>query len=144
MQDKKSLLKYASLALLVSTIRENVGLSQSGLAKKSGLPVQTIEDIESGVDLFLSSGIRQKLAKGLKLDPKDIKPYERHEDIALVSDAKYLSDLKFLILEDQKLDIICPICKSKLVVKIEKMYDLEDNEVLHPKAHCSKCVFQIK
>ena len=42
-----------SLAQFVSKRRESVGLSQSGLAKKSNLPIKTIEDIECGNELFL-------------------------------------------------------------------------------------------
>ena len=52
-------------------------MSIIGLAKKSGLTVEQIEDIEAGKDLFLPATIRQKLAKGLKLNPTDIKKYER-------------------------------------------------------------------
>ena len=33
----------------------------------------------------------------------------------------------------------CPKCGAPLVTRIAKLYDLEDNLMLHPKAHCSKC-----
>ena len=32
---------------------------------------------------------------------------------------------------------------EKLITRIAKLYDLEDNLVLHPKARCSKCPFQL-
>lgn len=35
-----------ALAQFVSELREKLGLSQTGLAKKSALPLKTIEDIE--------------------------------------------------------------------------------------------------
>ena len=38
---------YDSLAQMVSTVREKIGLSQSGLAKRCNLTVQEIESIES-------------------------------------------------------------------------------------------------
>ena len=68
---------YKSLSEFICSTREKAGLSIIGLAKKSGLTVEQIEDIEAGKDLFLPATIRQKLAKGLKLNPTDIKKYER-------------------------------------------------------------------
>ena len=54
-----------------------------------------------------------------------------------------IADIKQRILNGED-EIYCPMCGSLLVTRIAKMYDLEDNLMLHPKAHCSKCVFQIK
>ena len=69
--------KYDNLAQMVSSVREKLGLSQSGLAKKCNLTVEEIENIESGQELFLPPTIRQKLAKGLKLNLLEIKMYEK-------------------------------------------------------------------
>lgn len=133
-----------SLAQFVFETRENLGLSQSGLSKKTALPLQTIEEIEAGQELFLSSTIRQKLAKGLKLMPKEIKPYEKHPDLSLLPETEQIIFLKQRILEHDIQDLECPVCGSKLVTRIAKMYDLEDNLVLVPKARCEKCPFQIR
>ncbi|MBR2386293.1 hypothetical protein IKA92_03235, partial [bacterium] len=100
------------------------------------------QKIESGEELFLSTTIRQKLAKGLKLNNKDIKLYEKqfiNEDPS----PEIIEHLKGFILNGET-DIPCPSCGSVLISHIEKMYDLEDTEILHPKARCSKCPFQIK
>ena len=67
-----------SLAVFVSELREKLGLSQTGLAKKSALPLKTIEEIESGQELFLASTIRQKLAQALRLKPSELKHYEKN------------------------------------------------------------------
>lgn len=133
-----------SLAQFVSELREKSGLSQTGLAKKSALPLQTIEEIESGQELFLASTIRQKLAKGLKLNPSDIKPYEKSPNLSLMPDTEATVFIKNQILANDIEDLECPVCGSKLVTRIAKMYDLEDNLVLIPKARCVKCPFQIK
>lgn len=133
-----------SLANFVSERREKIGLSQTGLAKKSNLPLNVIEDIESGNELFLAATIRQKLARGLKLDPKEIKPYEKKVDVSLMSDAQYIEDIKLQILNENTENLKCPVCGSALVCRILEMYDLEDNLVLHPKAHCVKCPFQVR
>ena len=134
-----------SLSEFIHEAREKAGLSVTGLAKKTGLTVEQIEDIEAGKDLFLPATIRQKLAKGLKVNPQDIKQYER---IMLVSydkiDETYINSVKKAILDGETENLRCPICGSKLNTKITKLIDLEDNIALHPKAQCSKCSFQIK
>lgn len=132
-----------SLSQFVYDTREKVGLSQSGLAKKANLPLSVIEDIESGKDLFLSSTHRQKLAKGLKLNPSEIKPYEKFLRSEFDKDDEYIISVKQRILDNDVDGLSCPICSSPLSARIARMYDLEDNLVLHPKAQCTKCPFQI-
>jgi transcriptional regulator with XRE-family HTH domain len=130
------------LAQFVSELREKLGLSQTGLAKRCALDLETIENIENGTELFLSSTVRQKLAKGLKLSPSEIKPYEMPQDYSFIS--KDLTEkLKEDILAGTS-PIPCPMCTSTLVVRIVELYDLEDILHYHPKAHCSKCSFQLR
>ncbi len=136
--------KEKSLAQFVSELREKIGLSQTGLAKKSALPLKTIEEIESGQELFLASTIRQKLANGLKLKPAEIKKYEKHPNLSLMPDTEATVFIKNQILANDVEDLECPVCGSKLITRIAKMYDLEDNLILVPKARCVKCPFQIK
>lgn len=133
-----------ALAQFVSETREKLGLSQTGLAKKSALPLKTIEEIESGQELFLASTIRQKLARGLKLNPADIKRHEKHPNLSLLPDTEVTLFIKNQILANDVEDLECPVCGSKLITRIAKMYDLEDNLILVPKARCTKCPFQIK
>ena len=133
-----------SLAQFVSELREKIGLSQTGLAKKSALPLKTIEDIESGQELFLASTIRQKLANALKIKPAELKRYEKHPDLSLMPDTEATVFIKNQILANDVADLECPVCGSKLITRIAKMYDLEDNLVLVPKARCTTCPFQIK
>ena len=134
-----------SLAEFIRETREKAGFSVHGLSKKSGLTVEQIEDIESGKDLFLPATIRQKLAKGLKINPSDIKEYER---ILLVSydsvTEKYINSVKKAILEGETENLRCPICSAKLITKVVRLLDLENNLTLPPTAQCSKCSFQIK
>ena len=134
-----------SLSEYIRENREKAGLSVIGLSKKTGLTVEQIEDIEAGKDLFLPATIRQKLAKGLKLNPSDIKKYER---IMLVSydsvTDRFIEDTKSAIIQGITENLKCPICGSKLVTRVVKLVDLENKIALHPKAQCSKCSFQIK
>ena len=130
-----------TLARFVEERREQVGLSVWGLAKKSNISPEIIEEIESGKELFLPVTVRQNLAKGLKCLPEDIKKYEKDFSTDFVP-LSVIDSLKELILNGAG-GLKCPKCGADLITKVEKMYDLEDNLVFHPKAHCSKCVFQI-
>lgn len=131
-----------SLATFVQKTRDDLGLSAKGLALRSNIKLSVIEDIESGKDLFLSVTVRQQLAKALKCEPDELMKYERgYQDIIIGEDV--INDIKQKILHRSK-EVCCPRCGALLVTRIAKMYDLEDNLVLKPKAHCSKCVFQLK
>ncbi len=131
-----------SLAEFIREKRENIGLSTIGLANKTNIKLEVLEDIESGKELFLSVTQRQQLARVFKISPKELKEYERSYEFQEISD-DVIDNIKAQIL-NHKTDLHCPICGELLVTRIAKMYDLEDNLVLQPKAHCTKCVFQIK
>jgi hypothetical protein len=81
------------------------------------------------------------LAKVLKCSPEEIKKLEKDFDNHIVSDL-VIESLKELILNEAG-GLKCPVCGAPLVTRIQKLYDLEDNLMLHPKAHCTKCSFQI-
>ena len=130
-----------TLAQFIQTKRDDLGLSPKGLAMLSNLPLETIEDIEAGKDLFLSVTVRQNLAKVLKCAPEEIKKFEKDFNNHIVSD-QIIDSLKELILNEAG-GLKCPVCGAPLVTRIQKLYDLEDNLMLHPKAHCTKCSFQI-
>jgi len=131
-----------TLAQFVQQKREHLGLSPSGLAKKCHLELDFIEKIEAGQELFLPVTYRQYLAKGLRCNPSEIKDLEKSFDTEFVSE-EIVESIKARILNEEP-DLTCPKCNSRLVVRIAQLYDLEDNLMLHPKARCSKCVFQIK
>ena len=137
--------KDMSLAQFVITRREELGLTQEQLAEKSSLKLAQLLSIEQGFDLFLSTTIRQKLAKGLKIDNNELKLYETKADFNLAKKSK-MEEIKELILMNSSnpdYEIFCPNCGAKLITRIAKLYDLEDNLILHPKARCSKCPFQL-
>lgn len=138
--------KNISLAHFIVSRRETLGLSQEDLANKSSLTLDEIKSIEQGLDLFLSTTTRQKLAKGLKIENKEIKKYESKIDFALAekSNMEQIKEQILLNSNNPDFEIKCPICNSKLITRVAKLYDLENNLVLHPKARCSKCPFQLK
>lgn len=132
-----------SLAQFVFETREKRGFSQHGLAKKSNIPLETIEKIEAGQELFLATVIRQKLAKALKVEPNKIKALEKDIEEKQI-DEEYIERLKELISSGVLEGLKCPVCKSELICRVAEMYDLEDNLIRHPKARCTKCPFQLK
>lgn len=144
---QKEVKKYSTLAQFVSETREKLGLSQIGLAKRCNLTIDEIQNIESGIELFLSSTIRQKLSRGLKTTLSEIKLYEKQEDFHFgAGNLQNIDELKNLIIENEGnkgFAPLCPVCGNKLITRVAKMYDLEDNLMLHPKARCSRCPFQI-
>ena len=131
-----------SLAEFIQQKREKAGYSIYGLADRANIEIETLQDIESGQELFLPVTIRQKLARALKCSPSDIKKYEREYQFEVVP-FEVIEDLKSKILR-RETNLRCPLCGEPLVTRIAKMYDLEDNIIHQPKAHCVKCVFQIK
>lgn len=137
--------KKMSLAQFVVQRREQLNLSQEILADNSGLDIEQIISIEQGYELFLPTTIRQKLAKGLKIDNKEIKKYEKNVDFSLAKKDK-MEEIRELILLNSvnpNFKINCPNCGAQLVTRIAKLYDLEDNLILRPKARCTKCPFQL-
>ena len=136
---------YSSLAQYVASKREEMGLSQEDLSEKSSLTLEQIQSIEQGLDLFLPSTIRQKLAKGLKVENKEIKMYEVKTEFTLSKTSQMDSIREAILLNSQNpnFTIECPVCGEKLITRIAKLYDLENNLILRPKARCSKCPFQL-
>ena len=130
-----------SLAEFIQTQREKAGFSIYGLADRTSIDISVLEDIESGKDLFLPVTVRQKLARVFKCSPNEIKKYERDYEFQIITD-EVLDDLKSRILKHET-NLKCPMCGEPLITRVAKMYDLEDNLISVPKAHCTKCVFQI-
>lgn len=131
-----------SLAEFVQQRREKTGLSLTGLAKRTHLDLELLEDIESGKELFLSVTQRQQLARALKCSSAELKIYEKNYEFDIIPQER-IEELKTKIL-NRETNLKCPLCGEPLITRIAKMHDLEDNLVLQPKAHCVKCVFQIK
>ncbi len=130
-----------TLARFIQTKREELGLTQKGLAIAANISVETIEEVEAGKELFLSVTTRQAIAKVLKCEPHEIKKLEKDIASDIIS-PEIIESLKQLILNGAG-GLKCPRCGAPLDTRIARMYDLEDNLILHPKAHCTKCPFQI-
>lgn len=130
-----------TLARFIQKKRTELDMTQKALSIAANVPLDEIEEIESGKELFLSVTVRQALSKVLKCDPAEIKKLEKDIAPDIVS-KEVIESLKELILKGSG-GLKCPRCGAALVTRVARMYDLEDNLILHPKAHCTKCPFQI-
>ena len=82
------------------------------------------------------------MARVLKCSIDEIKKHEKNYEFDIVPQDK-IEEIKNKIL-NKEVNLRCPMCGEPLITRIAKMHDLEDNLVLQPKAHCVKCIFQIK
>lgn len=133
-----------TLAGRVQYLRELNNLSKEQLATSSNLQLSIINDIEEGRDIFLSVTVRQKLSKALRVSLNTIKEVEKKVSNIEYTDQDVIDNIKFNILSGKLEGHNCPKCNNPLICKTVTLRDLEDNPVIHPKARCKKCPFQIK
>jgi transcriptional regulator with XRE-family HTH domain len=134
----------STLAERIQILRESNGLSQSRLAEEANMPLSQIEDIEGGLELFLSPATRQKLARVLKVKSSTIKAVEKEIDAIeprLSEEARGHFIDEIVHFPNQQ--YFCPFCKSPLEARIFHRKDLEDNPLVEVKANCSKCLFKL-
>jgi len=134
-----------TLAQYVQRLREKQGWTQQALADRVGLPPHQIRDIESGIELYFSPSIRQKLARVLKTRPQDLKALEKpnmaHKPFTLSEGAREQWTEELLHFPNQTHH--CPACQAPLIVRLFERRDLEENPILEVKAHCSACLFKL-
>ena len=83
-----------SLAEFIQKRREKAGFSVSGLAHRTNIRQEILEDIESGKELFLSVTQRQQLARVLKCSPQELKAREKDYRFEVINDD--ISNIRFL------------------------------------------------
>ena len=134
-----------TLASRVSYLRDGRRLHIAELAHQARVSIELIEDIEAGIETWLPTSVRQRIARVLKVDPNILEEVEVKNEIN--EDKKIPEELVERI-KDQILNgenkFTCPSCKSNLKVWIQEGFDLNGNLVKSPKAHCTVCIFQIR
>lgn len=138
----------ANLAARLHQLREFRNLSRAELAKAARMPLKRIEDLESGLETWLSSAERQIIAKALYIDPNVIKeaeyrpPEAAHPIYAGLSE-EISNDLTESILRGSR-DLACPQCGSTLRCSVQKRVDINGEVIDFAKAFCQICPFTLK
>ena len=136
-----------TLASRVSFLRNARRIHIAELSHEARVPINLLEDIESGIETWLPTSIRQRIARVLKVDPNILQEVEVKNEIK----EEFLKEPPLELLERIQEDILsgvkeinCPICQSSLRVWIQEGLDLTEQPVKTAKAHCTNCVFQLK
>ncbi|MBK8190181.1 MAG: helix-turn-helix domain-containing protein [Vampirovibrionales bacterium] len=135
-----------SLAQRVQTLRARVDLTQNQLAQRAAVPIQTIEELESGLLLFLATPIRQRLARVLRISPQILLEAERppRVDVNRPLDAEAEADLLSAMAERPTRTYFCPHCGARLQVQTFERRDLEDRPLIAVRAACTACLFSLR
>jgi transcriptional regulator with XRE-family HTH domain len=133
-----------TLATRMQVWREKRMLTQATLAIKALIPIRLVEDIESGIELFLSPAIRQRLARVLQVRPDQIKALEKTPlpsiDAAMQAAG---GSLYQAILANPEAPKTCPRCGEALTIRLFNRRDLQNRPLTAVKASCTQCLFRL-
>lgn len=135
-----------TLAARISYIRNARGIHIYELSQEARVDIKLLEEIEAGIETWLPVSVRQRIARVLKVDPKILEEVEvkkESKDLPKGPPLKIMERIHEEIISGKN-KINCPTCGSLLKVWIQEGFDLNDNPIKTPKAHCTVCVFQLK
>ena len=136
-----------TLASRVSFLRNARRIHIAELSHEARVPINLLEDIESGIETWLPTSIRQRIARVLKVDPNILEEVEvkneTSEDFPKDPPLELVERIQEEILSGVK-DIKCPLCGNLLRIWVQDGFDLNERLAKTPKAHCTVCVFQLK
>jgi len=136
-----------TLARRLTTIREWRGYTVKALAKESHFTVARLQDIETGMETWLSSSDRQLLALALKIDASLLQEVESRPRLEPTDDPErfeaMLRDIRDSILSGVR-ELECPQCGNTMRCRVQEGLDMEEQPVYLAKAFCQKCPFVLK
>jgi transcriptional regulator with XRE-family HTH domain len=135
-----------TLAERIRFLREKRYMTAELLAIKAQVPLQMVEDIEAGIEMFLAPAVRQRIARALHVRPSQIEEVEKPFDL-ISAETPMLQqkgmDLREAILREPDAPHLCPSCGAPLAVRIFERRDLQDNLLVVIKANCTRCLFRL-
>lgn len=138
-----------TLSQRVQYLRDHLDMTQRQLAYKASLEESFIQDIESGMEMFLAPAIRLKLARALRVKPSIIQEVEKRPqpkepvtESAAWQKERRTKQLLEQILQEPDGSYACLECQSGLIVRQFERRDLDDNLLLTIKIECSHCLFR--
>ncbi len=136
-----------TLAQRVRHLREQQDMPPEVLAWKARVPLSMVEDIEAGIETFLSPAIRSRLARVLHVRPAQLREVETPPEEAISLEVPVLQrkslDLLEAIRQDPQGAFHCPRCQAPLVARLFERRDLQDQTFTVVKAHCTQCMFRL-
>lgn len=136
-----------TLAQRIFQLRELRNMTVRDLAEASRFSINRIEDLESGLETWLSSADRQLLARALVIEPNLLKEVEYRlpasgADSAMF-DRERCQNLGEAILAGGR-DLQCPDCGSNLSCDVQEGMDMDERPFVFAKASCRKCPFVLR
>jgi transcriptional regulator with XRE-family HTH domain len=134
----------STLARRINELREMRNLTVKDLARMTRFTSKRIEDIEAGLETWLSATDRQRLSTALGIEPALLAEVESRsglddldakQDVAMALTDAILNGARHLQ---------CPQCGSNLQCSIQEALDFEGNPTQFAKAFCAKCPFILK
>ncbi len=136
-----------TLASRVSFLRNGRRIHIAELSLQAKVPLKLLEDVEAGIETWLPTSVRQRIAIVLKVDPKILEEVEvknqSTEEAYRNPPGELIERICEEILEGAS-DIKCPLCTGEMKVWIQDGFDLNGNQIKDPKGYCKSCVFQIR
>ena len=138
-----------TLARRIVQVREFRNMTVLDLALLANFSIKRVEDLESGLETWLSSTDRQRLAKALSVEPTLLKEVEqRHSEIAPLPeshmlDAETAEKLSRDILDGVE-NLKCPDCGSPLKTNVIDGFDMDGFPTQFAKAFCVKCPYVLR
>jgi len=137
-----------TLARRLAQLREFRNMTVRDLARASRFSPERIDDIEQGLETWLSTTDRQILAKALTVEPMVLQEVERrakltteHYDEQIVEMAQ--KQLTEAILTGAR-DLECPNCGGTLKCSVQEGLDIDEQPIRFAKAFCLKCPFILR
>ena len=136
-----------TLASRISFLRNARRIHIAELSLQAKVSVKLLEDIESGIETWLPTSVRQRIARVLKVDPNILEEVEvkkiNTESFPKEPPLELTERIQEEILSGVK-NIKCPACSSLLKTWIQEGFDLNGSPMKSAKAHCTVCVFQLR
>ncbi|MCW5822030.1 MAG: helix-turn-helix domain-containing protein [Cyanobacteria bacterium TGS_CYA1] len=138
----KSLSLAPTLAGRLQQIREYRDISREDLSQAVRFTTQRIDDLESGLETWLSATDRQVLAKALGVEPKILQEVEHKPNLPQNAGRRkeVIEDMVTAIFNGAN-ELECPDCGNIAQCSLRTGFDLNDKEIFFPKAFCLKCPF---
>lgn len=133
----------STLAQRLRQLREFRNLTTKDLAKSCRFTVQRIEDLEAGLEGWLSAADRQILCKALVIEPSLLQEVEVRTAFNEESTAAHEQQLIRSILMGNR-ELECPKCGATLHCSVQNALDIEEKPVQFAKAFCTRCPFVLK